>query len=376
MLTLLLVSFTAILVSCGGSSNPPPTPTPTGGPNGRLIPGTVQPSQTGPYGFTILREFTPEIAAQLKQVGVTWVRFQLDWAKIEPQPGQFDWSTLDNVVSLVNSNGFKLDFPLQKAPEWAKSQTCGGKPLLPGAAEMTRYATAVAQRYNGRNGHGFMNSIEIGNEEFDDHLPPIKKIIDKSCPGMNILPIAGADLKAGYQAVKSQSPQTLVGMFAIWWANTLHIQNYMQFLYQNNYGTYFDYANFHYYPCVGNQDVPGPGDPAVTVGDRPSFTLAWQTIRNVMVKYGDSGKPIWLTETGWPTGSIAHPERCVVSPQQQAQNMSVVLNAAYNSRVIQEIFWYTLNPKDKDSSILQASGPLPAYYTIQQFVRQHPGWGK
>lgn len=365
----LLIGLLVFLVSCGGSSSNPSTPTAsTGtGPKGHLISGSMQPSRSGPYGFTVLRNFTPEIASQLKQVGATWVRFQLNWSSIEPQQGQFNWSTLDQVVSMVNSDGFQLDFPLQNAPDWAKSQTCGAKPLLPAPNEVAAYASAVAQRYNGQNGHGMINSFEVGNEEFDNQLPPIKKVIDKNCPGMTLLPIAGADLKAGYQAIKGQSPQAMVGMFAIWWANAQHVQSYMQYLYQNGYGVYFDYANFHYHICGDNPVNPG--------NSYTSFQNEWQIIHSVMAQNGDSGKPIWVTEAGWPINAAGHPAQCVITPQQQADYMSDLLNSSYSSHVIQEFFWYTLNPQDKGSSVLQASGPLPAYYTFQQFSRQHPNWG-
>jgi Glycosyl hydrolase family 10 len=365
LLVWLLVVF---ITSCGGASSPPHSSTPTPpGPQGHLISGNVQPSLTGPYGFTILRDFDQSIVNQVKQIGATWVRYQLDWSNIEPQRGQFNWSTLDSVVSLANANGIHIDFPLQKAPNWAKSQTCGGQPLLPGTTEMAQYATAVAQRYNGQNGHGYIDSYEIGNEEFDDHLPPIKKIIDKYCPGMNLLPIAAPDLKAGYQAIKSQSPNATVGMFAIWWPNLPHIQSYMQYLYQNHYGTYFDYANFHYYICNN--------DPSSSSGERPSFDQEWQVIHQIMARNGDSGKPIWNTEIGWSTSSYAHPAKCTVNPQVQAQYMTYVLNSAANSHVVQHLFWYTLDPKQRDDSVIQPqSGALPGFYVMQQFARQRPTW--
>jgi exo-beta-1,3-glucanase (GH17 family) len=365
--SLLLVIVVIFVSSCGGSSSTPqgtPTASINGGLQGRLIPGSMQPSQTGPYGFTILRQFTLGIASQLKQIGTTWVRFQLNWASLEPQQGQYDWSTLDSAVLMINASGFHLDFPIQNAPDWAKSQQCGTHPLLPGPTEVTQFATALAQRYNGQNGHGHIDSYEIGNEEFDDHLPPVAKMISKYCPGMNLLPIAGPDLKAGYQAIKAQSPQALVGMFAIWWANTQHVQQYMSYLYQNHYGIYFDYANFHYHIC-GNNPVSGGGN-------FTSFQNVWQTMHSVMSQNGDGGKPIWLTEAGWPTGSAAHATACVVTPQQQAQYMSDLLQASASSHVIQEFFWYTLNPQDKDSSIYQSTGPLPAYNVIQQYIRQNP----
>lgn len=378
----ILVSVLVFAISYGiyQQSHQQADASPTSGPgtpvNGghALIPGTVSPSQTGPYGFTILKHITPKTIAYLKELHVNWVRFQLDWSKIEPQSGQFDWSELDSAVSLLNASGIHIDFPLQLAPDWAKSQTCGGHPLLAGATEMAQYASALAQRYNGHNGHGYIDSYEIGNEEFDDHLPPIKKIIDKYCPGINLLPIAGPDLKAGYIAIKSQSPQALVGMFAIWWTNTQHVQNYIQYLYQNGYGPYFDYANFHYYPCAGNPNTAAPGNPAITDGTRPSFDLEWQTLHEIMAQHGDSGKPVWVTETGWTISGVNQAQRCIVSPDQQAQFMTYLLTEAAKSHVVQQLFWYTIDMKDDGMSITQSDTKLPSFYTLQRFIQQQPFW--
>ncbi len=352
------------------------SPTSSPAPGRQPIPGTVSPSQTGPYGFTILRRLTPETIAYLKELRITWVRYQLDWAHIEAQPGQFDWSELDSAVSLVNASGMHIDFPLQLAPDWALSQTCGGKPLLPGAKEMTQYASALAQRYNGRNGHGYIDSYEIGNEEFDEHLPRNKKIVASNCSQVNFVSFYGPVLKAGYQAIKSQSPQALVGMAAIWWVNTPHIRSYLDWLYQNGYGDYFDYANFHYYPCAGNPNTAAPGNPTITDGDRPSFDLEWQTFHEIMAQYGDSRKPVWVTETGWAISNINQAQRCIVSPEQQAQFMSYLLTEAAKSHVVQQLFWYTIDLKNDGMSITQFSNKLPGFYTLQRFIQQQPLWNK
>ncbi len=335
--------------------------------------GTVQASKTGPYGFSIFRTLTPDTVSYFKELGVTWVRFQLNWNVIEPQKGQFDWSTLDSAVALANSSGIHIDFPLQLAPDWAKSQKCGNTPILPGPQEMAQYATAVAQRYNGQSGHGYIDSYEIGNEEFDAHLPRNKSIVAQNCAQVNFIGFYGPVLKAGYQAIKAQSPDATVGMFAIWWSNLPHIRSYMTWLYQNGYGKYFDYGNFHYYPCEGNPNIQG-GDPSLNVGDVPSFNNEWQTMYSIMAQNGDAGKAIWVTETGWTISGVNQSKRCIVSQQQQAQYMQYVLTQSANSHVIEHLFWYTINAKDDGMSITQFSSKLPSFATLQQFIQQKPRW--
>src|SRR6266852_1784721 len=340
------------------------TPTTVSGPSGHSTPtvSQTQPSSESPYGFTVYEDVDSQTIAYLKQLGVTWLRYQLRWADIEPQPGKYDWSKIDEAIALANANDIHITFPIQDAPSWALTQVCEGTHFLPGPNVMEQFATALAQRYNGKNQHGYIDSYEVGNEEFDNAWFGSWA----SCTPCRQPSYYGPVLKVAYQAIKAQSPNALVGMFGLWWVNTSHIGSYLQWLYQHGYGSYFDFANYHYYTCNG--------DPAVTLGDRPSFNLEWQTIHAVMAQYGDANKPIWMTETGWNTTGVSQRPECIVSPQLQAQYMSYVLNSAANSHVIQHLFWYTIAPPGDGMNIIQPAGPLPSFYTFQSFVRQRPQW--
>jgi hypothetical protein len=338
------------------------TSTTVSGPSGHLIPGTVQPSNSGPYGFTVLRDFRTQTVSYLKQLGVTWVRYQLRWSIIERTPGQYNWSELDAAVALANANSIHFTFPIQDAPSWALTQVCDGIHFLPGANEITQFATVLAQRYNGKNHHGYIDSYEVGNEEYDSKWTGSwASSIPCRQPSYY-----GPVLKAGYQAIKAQSPDALVGMFGLWWIDTPHIRSFMQWLYQNGYGKYFDFANFHYYICNGN--------PALTVRNRPSLDLEWQTFHDVMAQYGDSGKPIWLTEIGWTIDGVNQKAQCSVTPQVQAQYMRFVLNEAVHSLVIQHIFWYTIDHGNDGMSITQLDGQLPSFQVLRSFIQQKPLW--
>jgi hypothetical protein len=140
----------------------------------------------------------------------------------------------------------------------------------------------------------------------------------------------------------------------------------MNWLYENHYGSYFDFANFHYYICNANPDV--------TIEDRPSFDMEWQTIHNVMAQHGDGNKSIWVTEVGWNISSVYQSARCIVTPQQQAQYIVATAQSAMASRVIQHIFWYTINRERDGMSITQNGEKLPGFYALQKFIELHPAW--
>ncbi len=315
-----------------------------------------------PYGFTVLTIFDQTTINYLKELHVHWIRYQLNWSDIEIQPGQYDWHKLDTAVALANANGIHLTFPLQIAPHWALHQACAHRRLLPDAQAMATFASAVAHRYNHHTNHGYIESYEVGNEEFDS-LWTGDWNESVSCRQPDFV---GPVLKATYLAIKAASPNARVGMNSIWWVNTPHIHDYMNWLYENHYGSYFDFANFHYYICNANPDG--------TIGDRPSFDIEWQTIHNVMAQHGDGNKPIWVTEVGWNISSVYQSARCIVTPQQQAQYIVATAQSAMASRVIQHIFWYTINRERDGMSLTQGEEKLPSFYALQKFIKLHPVW--
>lgn len=316
----------------------------------------------GPYGFTVYTIFRAETVTYLKQLHVDWIRYQLNWRDIEPQPREYHWDKLDTAVALANANHIHMTFPIQVAPDWALSQTCANRQFLPGPTETARFAQTVAQRYDNHHSHGYIKSYEVGNEEFDSlWTGDWNQSIACRQPTF-----AGPVLKAAYQAIKQASPHALVGMNSMWWVNTPHVYDYMNWLYQNGYGHDFDFANFHFYIC--NRD------PRETQQDQPSFTKEWQTIHSVMEQYNDGAKPIWVTEIGWNINAVDQDPQCIVSPEQQAQYLIETTQAAMDSHVIDHIFWYTIDRGNDGMSITQPSGNLPSFSALQDFVKHHPRW--
>lgn len=321
-------------------------------------PNAVDAAFANPYGFSIWG-YQNRVTAS----GVKWARLQREWYSIETAPGVYDFSGLDQDVAAANAAGVHVTVPIQDAPGFRKTQVCNGVNLFPGPSEVATFAGILANRYNGHNGHGYVDSFEIGNEEWDNYwggswsttLP---------CRSANYY---GPVLKAGYQAIKAQSPSALVGMFGLWWLNTSHIQSYITWLYQNGYGPYMDFANFHYY---------SGGDPSVTNGDVPSYQLEWQTIHNVMATYGDGAKGIWCTEVGWAISSVNQGGNAVVTTAQQSQYLHWVLDDSRTSNVMRRVFIYTISDTGYDGmNIYPPSGPLPSYTMLEGYMAQYPSWG-
>lgn len=357
------------------SQTTPPTATVGGGTVVTNPQGGGGACSDSPYGFT-----TVHVDAQLvffyKQLNVCWVRYQYHWAKssgkkpgIESAPGVYNWNDLDTSIAMLNAAGIHIDFAIQDAPSWDRSQVCPatGQHFLPSPTEMATFAKAIATRYNGTTGHGYIDSFEIGNEEFDNYY--VKGVpASESCRSANYY---GEVLKAGYQTIKAASPKAGVGMFGMWWNNLPHIKDFMTYLYSHGYGQYMDYMNFHYYH--------GGEDPAVTNGNNPSFDLQWQTVHSIAAQYGFGTKAIWVTETGWSTDANPNAKAGVsdnpVSATTQASYMQYILNESAKSGTVTKVFWFTIDsPNEAHNIYLPNGSPLPAVQVLKSMLQQKPSW--
>jgi hypothetical protein len=337
------VSLTAVPTT--GNKTPPPS-----GPC----------TANSPYGFTTIHA-DQQLVGYYKQLNVCWVRYQFHWDKIELKPAVYDWSQVDAAIATMNAANIHVDFAIQSAPQWDLVQKCFGVPYLTGPTQMAQFATILATRYDGKHGHGKIDSFEIGNEEYDQHYTGDPVTSEQCRQASNYGPV----LKAGYLAIKAVDPNVTVGMFGQWLRNIDHINTFFTDLFTGGYSPYMDYLNFHFYN--------GGRDPSQSYGSVPSFNQWWQTIHQIATKYGFANKPIWVTEVGWPTHTTIHPEQ-PVAPDVQAQYLQYIMDQASQSKVVQKVFWFTINYGNQGDNIYPPGGPLPALNAYQSFVLQKPTW--
>jgi hypothetical protein len=123
--------------------------------------------------------FWTQLFADMKAEGLTWLRFQLSWCSIQLNQNDpvsaWSWGPLDDAVTQCNANGINIMYTLRGAPTWAlttASQMATTEPyFLPDPTLMAAFASAVATRYNGANGHGHLDAIGY-NEDFSVHNTP------------------------------------------------------------------------------------------------------------------------------------------------------------------------------------------------------------
>lgn len=155
---------------------PKPLPSPTAAPAATEVEGpAVAPAcNYGPlpasgFGYGIqVHALIPGIDAKpwmnivRSKLGLPWVKLQVRWYFMEPQPGQIDWSTLDNAMEAACGEGLRVMLSVIAAPEWTRAN-----PLSKDVGEAPPddpqvYATFVGQildRYPGK-----IQAIEVWNE--------------------------------------------------------------------------------------------------------------------------------------------------------------------------------------------------------------------
>ena len=257
------------------------------------------------------REQTLKMA---KEAGIGWVKMLFSWDSIEPRNGQFwddhykvsTWEKYDQIVDLCQQYGLRIIARLDRAPDWAHQDNSlkAGPP-----ADFDDYGDfvyAVVSRYKGRVQHyQIWNEPNIWPEWGDQPVDP---------EGYVQL------LKIAYQRAKEADPNCLILSAPL--AQTLEKTphnlselDYLDAMYKAGAKNYFDILSANGYGF--DRSPSDPPDPEVLNFARVKL------VRQVMERYGDAEKAVWLNEFGWNAAPEDYPPEKLywrrVSEEQQAQ---------------------------------------------------------
>lgn len=278
-------------------------------------------TDVNPFGATFFlereveawkRERTVKMA---REAGIGWARQQFIWAEIEPQPGVFNWSKYDEIVDLFRRHGIQIIARLDRPPGWARSRASATGSSGPPDDFDTygRFVAEFVQRYRGR-----VNYLQIWNE------PNLAR-------EWNDAPIDPAAytqlLKIAFQRAKAIDPNVRILSAPL--AITLgepyaegsplfRNMNDLQFLeemYLAGAKEYFDILSANAFGLGSPpDDPPNPGK------------LNFQRValeRQVMERFGDADKAVWILEYGWNAAPESIPDSRLiwgrVTEEQQAQ---------------------------------------------------------
>ena len=272
------------------------------------LPATEEPrSQSSPAGRTPFLGVTVELEQydtplerqqalhRLRGAGFGWVRQRIDWSRIEPQPGAFQWAWTDQVLTETAAAGLVPVIVLDGSPAWARDSVDRPPPgalendlpwrLAPPAAPETfaRFAAAFARRYR--------DTVRFYQIWDEPNIAPHwgNRLID---------PVGYAGLlRAAAVAVRDADPDAVILAAAL--APTQDRGHtaidegfFLQRLYAAGAAPYFDAVLVQPFGFGS-----GPEDARSRVDALNFRRAAW--VRRVMVAAGDAQTPVWVVRFGW-----------------------------------------------------------------------------
>ena len=254
----------------------------------------------GADAATVRREFD-----LMADMGVTWVRIDMDWSAVQPRKRSLNWAQTDLLVNEAVAHQMSVLVMLGFTPEWARpsSSTLLSDPTHARATNLADFATfarAAAQRYAPLGVH----SWEIWNEPNTAKFWPARPDADEY----------GDVFRAAASAIRGIDPRStlLIGGLGPQYDGSpaeVPPATYLEALYANGTAQLADGIAVHPYSYP---NLPMDPDQRQVGGfyDLPA-------LHAVMAGHGDGDTPIWITEVGAPTGTSVN----AVSEDQQAAIM-------------------------------------------------------
>ena len=195
----------------------------------------------------------------MKTAGIGYVRTDLDWAQVEPEDGQWNFSRWDAVLDEIDAAGMEI------LPILPGSVPVRASPAYKNPEKFAMYVRKCVERYKDR-----IRAWEIYNE------PNLK-----SFWGDKPDPVEYAKLlENSYKIVKSVNPD-----LKVLYAGVSGVPlEYIEKSFKAGAAKHFDIMNIHPYQH-----------------SNPERKLAEEIsdLKELMKKYGISDKPIWITEVGY-----------------------------------------------------------------------------
>jgi hypothetical protein len=339
-----------------------------------------------PYGINTFLQQEVDPAKREKQVqliagaGFHWLRQEFPWADIEIHAkGDFQdrrntpavdaWAKYDAIVDLTGRYGLELIVRLSSTPAWARTQVGGSfaPPDKPG--DFADFAAAVAARYRGRIRYYQIWNEPNGNAEWGEQPVNPEAYTRLLC--------------TVYRRLKAIDPQIVVLSAALTPTNEVTGDNlneliYLQRMYDAGAAECFDIMSVQGYGLFS-----GPTDQRLSPIDvnysRPLY------LRDLMVRNGDEGKPIWISEMNWnavPPESGLPANYGRVTLEQQARYAPLAYERARREwpwiGVIN--FWFFKRADDSEKNqtwyYFRMADPdftlMPVYWAMKDYIAAHP----
>ncbi|HYM54880.1 MAG TPA: beta-galactosidase [Solirubrobacteraceae bacterium] len=233
----------------------------------------------------------PEIASEMRSLGVNWEREDLAWSEAEPAPGLYDWSPFERIVAAAKANGITILPIVGYAPSWT------------GPGNATAYAEFVAAAV-ARFGPGTAANLqwwELWNEPYfayawSGHTPEPEAYARDAVAAAKAARAIAPSVKLLIAADYQDSPQA--GGSSPW--ETTWVTDMVSA--EPTLAKWVDGVSVHPY---GDD----PANPVAKAGGWTDASGGWsfQRIDTIRAKFLAAGVnlPFWITEVGWSTWNVS-----------------------------------------------------------------------
>ena len=316
----------------------------------------------------------------IRDAGFRFIRQEFPWEDIEISgKGDFcdhkwnksAWEKYDRIVDMANERGLELIVRLDNPPEWTRADGNARGTFAPPdrIEDFGDFVAAVVGRYRGR-----VRYYQIWNEP---NIYPEWGEQPVDARGYTRL------LQEAYRRAKEADPDCVILSAGL--APTIEMgpRNlsdlvYLQQMYDAGAKDYFDILGVQAYGIW-----TGPTDHRLGP-DRTNFARP-QLIRAIMVRNGDSSKPMWATEIGWNAIPIGHPDTPMfgrVSREEQARYAVEAYERAQREWPWMGVMNYWFFKRATDAEKNQAFyyfalvepdfTPWPAYEALREYLNRPP----
>ncbi|HEX2111464.1 MAG TPA: cellulase family glycosylhydrolase [Gaiellaceae bacterium] len=223
-----------------------------------------------------------------RELGVSWIRFDLKWEIVEAEEGVYDWSRYDRIVDEAQARDLRILAVLAYAPGWARPNESDSE-IDPDA--YAAFAAAAVRRYAPRGVRHYEVWNEPNHPGFWNPEPDpaaYARLVRASYEAMkaadsDVTVLAGSLAPTGGYA---EPPECAGG------ASRVNPIPFLEAMYAEGVQGSFDALSYHPYTGGGR---PGDDHPCngwhQMEGTSPS-------LRSAMEEAGDAEKEIWATEFG------------------------------------------------------------------------------
>lgn len=271
-----------------------------------------------------------ELAEQVSELGVDWVKIDVAWSELEAEPGNYDYQTLDVMVAVFDSIDVKIMLNVFDAPGWSRQsyteklnsefREYGGPPedLDDFANFLANLATRYAGLVDAYEIWKSPNLLKFWSAPIYFEEPELTEEGDYGVPdevqlgARYYVPL----LKVAYEAIKSHDERALVvsaGLAPVGFSDGYNSVDTGAFLHGMLDAGAADSSD-----AIGAVFSASAVPPTLACCDKPpgvashyeSFLQYFPELLNfyseVLGEYGHSEMPLFVTQMGWGTSEGAN----------------------------------------------------------------------